>query len=257
MTFSALKELLDQKEKEYNQVYFIENDPISIPHSFKIKEDKEISAFFAAIFAWGQRKTIISKTKELMALMDNSPHEFMLYHQEHDLKRFLQFKHRTFNATDTLYFIHFLKGFYQKYDSLEFAFSRHLKTDDTHIGNALIGFYEAFFDSDLAPHRTRKHIASPAKKSACKRLSMFLRWMVRKDKNGVDLGLWNTIKSSQLICPLDIHVDRTAKSLGLLTRKQTDWQAALELTQNLAKFDPQDPVKYDFALFGMGLDNFI
>lgn len=257
MNFEELKELLDKKEKEYNRIYFIENDPISIPHSFKTKEDKEISAFFAAIFAWGQRKTIIAKTKELMNLMDNSPHEFMLYHQEHDLRRFLNFKHRTFNATDTLYFIHFFKQFYRKYDSLEFAFSQHLKADDVHVGSALSGFYELFFESELAPHRTRKHIASPAKKSACKRINMFLRWMVRQDENEVDLGLWKNIKSSQLICPLDIHVDRVARKLGLLKRKQTDWQAAVELTQNLAKFNSQDPVRYDFALFGMGLDNFV
>ena len=252
--FLELKAFLDEKVEVYNQPGFIADDPVSIPHLFSKKQDIEISGFWAAVLAWGQRKTIIRKCRELFELMDNAPHDFLLNHQEEDLKPFLSFRHRTFNATDTLYFIEFLSWYYRQHSSLETAFSRFLKANDEHVGPGLIGFHELFFSLPDAPARTRKHIATPARKAACKRLVMFLRWMVRKDQKGVDFGLWEEIKPSQLVCPCDVHVDRVARRLGLISRKQTDWQTALELTDRLKEFDPEDPVKYDFALFGLGVE---
>ena|SRR5690606_6294627 len=243
--------LLEEKVAQYNRIDFIEHDPICIPHAFSKQQDIEIAGLFAAVLAWGQRVTIIRKCKELLAMMDNAPHDFILNHSEHELNRFLVFKHRTFNATDTLYFIEFLKFFYRNNDSLEHAFKMDL-TEKT-IEQGLIHFQQTFFGLPEAPHRTRKHIPTPERKSTCKRLSMYLRWMVRSDNKGVDFGLWKNIKPSQLICPCDVHVDRVARELNLIQRKQTDWQTALELTDNLRKFDPADPVKYDFALFGMGV----
>lgn len=250
----SLKSLLEEKFQQFNRVDFIEEDPIIIPHRFSKKQDIEISGFFAAILAWGQRKTIISKCTELMRLMDDDPYNFIVGHKDSDLKSFETFKHRTFNATDALYFLHFFKEYYNRYDSLESAFHTGIENNGQTVENGLIHFHELFFTAEIFPERTRKHIATPARKSACKRLNMFLRWMVRKDSQGVDFGIWTMIKPSQLVCPLDVHVERVAKRLGLLQRKPTDWQAALELTHNLKAFDPNDPVKYDFALFGMGLE---
>ncbi|NIJ52020.1 TIGR02757 family protein [Dyadobacter arcticus] len=249
-------DLLEEKAEQYNKPEFIPFDPIGIPHRFSRKQDIEIMGFWAAILAWGQRKTIINKCLELSALMDNAPHDFVLNHQENDLKRLLHFKHRTFNTTDTLYFIHFFQQYYRKHDSLEHAFSAHLEPDDETIENALIGFHDLFSDSEHFPTRTRKHIASPMRKSSCKRLNMFLRWMVRKDNKGVDFGIWNKIKPSQLVCPCDVHVDRVARLLGLIKRPVTDWQTAKELTASLRLINPNDPVKYDFALFGLGIEGF-
>ncbi len=242
-----LQEFLDRKVREYNRPDFIVNDPISIPHSYSKKQDIEISGFFAAIFSWGNRVTIIQKTRELMQLMDNSPHQFVLHHTEKDLKRLPGFRHRTFNATDLYYFIGFFKYHYSHYDSLEDAF-----VTKGVPGPALAGFYRYFFSLEGAPPRTHKHIASPEKNSSCKRLNMFLRWMVRRDDQGVDFGIWKKISPALLICPLDVHVARVARRFGLLTRKQTDWRAALELTDGLLALDKEDPVKYDFALFGLG-----
>ncbi len=250
---SELKEFLDSKVQEYNQPGFIELDPISIPHQYSLTQDIEITGFFAAVLAWGQRKTIINKCKELFQLMDNAPYDFLLNHEEADLKAFLDFKHRTFNATDTLYFIDFLSRFYKKHDSLQEAFLPEAQ-GDTSMENRLIAFHNRFFDDPDAPQRTKKHIATPARKSACKRLNMFLRWMVRKDNKGVDFGLWDKISPSTLICPCDLHVDRVARKLGLITRKPTNWLTALELTEKLREMDPHDPVKYDFALFGLGVE---
>ncbi|TDQ19308.1 uncharacterized protein (TIGR02757 family) [Algoriphagus boseongensis] len=249
-----LKEFLDFKVNQYNQPGFIPNDPISIPHRFSKKEDIEISGFFAAILAWGQRITIINKCLELFELMENAPHDFLVNHQEKDLIRFLEFKHRTFNSTDTLYFIHFLSWFYRNHQSLEEAFLIGQTGDVNAMESILTKFHEKFFSLPDAPSRTKKHIATPARKAACKRINMFLRWMVRSDENGVDFGIWNRISPSQLICPCDLHVDRVGRKLGLITRKQTDWLTALELTEKLRELDPVDPVKYDFALFGLGIE---
>ena len=250
-----LKKFLDEKVALYNQLGFIANDPICIPHLFTKKQDIEIAGFFAAIFAWGNRTIIINKSKELMQLMDQHPYDFCLHHSAQDLKRLLRFKHRTFNATDLLYFVQFLQYHYQQHASLEDAFVSNRKSSGKGkvIEEALTYFHNYFFSLPDFPDRTKKHIATPEKKSNCKRLNMFLRWMVRKDNNGVDFGIWNKIKPADLICPVDVHVARVAKRLQLLERKQTDWQTATELTERLKAFDPKDPCKYDFALFGLGV----
>jgi len=253
--FTELKKLLDQNVKKYNKQEFIDKDPISIPHLFHKKQDIEIMAFWTAMLAWGQRITIINKSKQLITLMDNSPHDFILNFKASDLKAFLNFKHRTFNATDCLYFLHFFQNHYKSEESLESAFTKHMQKNDTDIGNALSGFHNYFFSLQDAPKRTKKHVATPARKSTCKRLCMFLRWMVRKDNKGVDFGIWRTINTNQLLCPLDVHVERVARNLNLIERKQRDWQTVVELTNMLKKFDPKDPVKYDFALFGMGVNS--
>jgi len=281
-----LKDFLDRKVAQYNQPGFIENDPICIPHQFSLKQDIEIMGFFAAILAWGQRKTIINKCNELIARMDGCPYAFVKEHHESDLKHMLGFKHRTFNDTDLLYFIGFLQAHYQQADSLEqafvpkqassefradyFTFETAAKTDveissrtcyasdlikePVSIESALNRFRSYFFSLPDYPIRTRKHISSPAQKSTCKRLNMFLRWMVRMDDFGVDFGIWKNIPMSGLICPCDVHVERVARHLQLISRKQTDWQTAVELTENLRLLDPNDPVKYDFALFGLGVE---
>lgn len=210
--------------------------------------------FWTAMLAWGQRKTIINKAQELIELMDGTPYDFVLNHRDTDLKPFLHFKHRTFQPTDTLYFLHFFQSFYQENDSLEVAFLVDQMPKEPHVGKGLAAFHQRFFALPDAPRRTRKHVATPVSKSACKRLNMFLRWMVRKDDKGVDFGYWKRISPRQLVCPLDVHVERVARKLGLLSRKQTDWKAALELTENLRQFDAADPIRYDFALFGMGLE---
>ena len=255
MDQQRLKIFLDKKVAQYNQPDFIENDPICIPHLFTKKQDVEVAGFFASIFAWGNRATIINKSRELMRLMDNDPHKFCLTHNSSDLKNLLGFKHRTFNDIDLLYFIEFFKHHYSKSSSLETAFfnNKTLRNCDSIIENALDHFHKYFFSLPDVPLRTKKHIASPAKKSSCKRLNMFLRWMVRKDKKGVDFGIWKKILPSQLICPLDVHVARVAKQFNLLQRDKADWQAALQLTNSLRMLDQNDPIKYDFALFGLGV----
>ncbi len=253
MDGETLKDFLDAQVALYNQPYFIASDPISVPHRFTQKQDIEIAGFFAAVFAWGNRTTIIAKCNELLRLMDGEPYDFMLHHTDGDLKKFLHFKHRTFNTTDLLYFIHFLKRHYAQYPSLERVFSNALSPEAANVENALINFHNYFFSLPDAPERTKKHIATPARGSHCKRLNMFLRWMVRKDNNGVDFGIWSEIKPSQLVCPVDVHVARVARRLSLLTAKGLNWKAALELTDRLKQFDPEDPVKYDFALFGLGV----
>ncbi len=248
-----LKNFLDKKVDEYNQSSFILADPVCIPHLFYKKQDIEIAGFFAAIFAWGNRTTIINKSKELMQLMDNAPHDFCLHHSDNDLKKLLDFKHRTFNPTDLLYFISFFKMHFEKNESLETAFTKQMAKNDENIENALNGFYHYFFSLKDVPGRTMKHIASPLKNSSCKRLNMYLRWMVRKDNRAVDFGIWKKISPSQLVIPLDVHVARVARHFKLLHRNTTDWQAAVELTNEMKKLDPKDPSKYDFALFALGV----
>jgi uncharacterized protein (TIGR02757 family) len=250
---NKLADLLNKKVETYNTIDFIPSDPISIPHLFTQQQDIEIAGFFAAIFAWGNRTIIINKTRELMRLMDDTPYAFVQQHTESDLKNLLHFKHRTFNATDLLYFIQFLQVHYAQATSLETAFSQWMQPGDETVEKALIGFEQYFFSLPDAPARTRKHIATPARGSHCKRLNMFLRWMVRRDDKGVDFGIWNNIQPAQLLCPVDVHVARVARRLGLLHQKQLDWKAALELTRHLKLLDPNDPAKYDFALFGLGV----
>jgi uncharacterized protein (TIGR02757 family) len=248
MNKSNLKEYLDRKVDEHNQPSFIKDDPICIPHLFSLRPDIEIAGFFAAIFAWGNRTTIIQKSRQLMELFHLAPYDFVLHHSDKDLKSLLSFKHRTFNATDLLYFVEFLRFHYRQHDSLEVAFTLHGKS----IENMLTGFHRYFFSLEDAPARTKKHISTPGKNSSCKRLNMFLRWMVRNDDRGVDFGLWRNISPSQLICPIDLHVARVAKRMKLLDRTNADWKAALDLTARLREFDNDDPVKYDFALFSLG-----
>jgi uncharacterized protein (TIGR02757 family) len=261
-----LKIFLDEKVDLYNQPSFIKDDPVCIPHSFTKKQDIEIAGFFAAMFAWGNRTTIINKSKELMQLMGNSPHDFCLNHSPKELKSLIHFKHRTFNATDLLYFVEFFKIHYSKHKSLEAAFIPHPQplsipspssgeegSNTLIVEMALKHFHNYFFSLEHVPVRTKKHIATPERKSSCKRLNMFLRWMVRQDDKGVDFGIWKNISPAELICPIDLHVARVARRLNLLQRKQTDWQAAIELTEYLRTLDSNDPVKYDFALFGLGV----
>lgn len=244
-----LKILLNRKVDFYNQPSFIPADPVCIPHLFTKQQDIEIAGFFAAIFAWGNRTTIINKSKELMQLMNMQPYEFILHHSASDLKKLRSFKHRTFTAEDLYHFIEFFQQHYSKHESLESAFFPYKKMS---VEEGLNYFKNYCFSIEHLK-RTEKHVSSPQQKSSCKRLNMFLRWMVRKDDKGVDFGIWKNIKPKDLICPLDVHVSRVARQLGMLLRKQDDWEAAVELTQNLRSFDKNDPVKYDFALFSIGV----
>jgi uncharacterized protein (TIGR02757 family) len=246
-----LQQFLDEKVDKYNHPGFIENDPICIPHSYKKKQDIEIAGFLAATLAWGQRITVINKTKQFLAWMENDPHHFLINHTAGDLAPFGKFKHRTFNGADALYFIESLSQFYKNHSSLEEAFI--VPHESETVEQGLINFHSLFFSLDH-PIRTLKHVATPARKSACKRINMYLRWMVRSSSTGVDFGLWKNISPAQLVCPLDVHVERVARKLKLIKRTQADWQTAIELTNNLKKFDAQDPVKYDFALFGLGVE---
>ena len=264
----SLKEFLDAKADQYNRPSFIERDPISIPHRFHQKQDIEIMGFWAAVLAWGQRPVILRKANELIGLMDGAPFDFVRNHQESDLKRFLSFKHRTFNATDALYFLYFFRRYYRENESLEDAFLPDSQPPSgPTVAPSLINFHDRFCCDPFFPERTRKHIATPARNASCKRLLMFLRWMVRNDDKGVDFGLWTRLRPDQLIIPIDVHVNRVAHRLGLLTPRNAaprnatprnaappTWQTALELTQTLRRFDPADPVRYDFALFGLGVE---
>lgn len=255
-TRSELKSFLDEKVEKFNNPGFIGPDPISIPHRFTKREDIEIAGFFAAILAWGQRPTILNKCLELMLRMENAPHQFVTQHQERDLKSLESFCHRTFNGTDLLYFIHFLKNVYQTDGSMEQAIFRGLEKEENPVELGLNRFRNRFVGDAFFPNRTGKHLSAPSKNSACKRLNMYLRWMVRRDEKGVDFGIWTTISPSRLICPCDVHVERTARILGLLKRPQVDWKMAMELTENLRDLDPEDPVRYDFALFGLGVEGY-
>ena len=247
MTDNDLKSFLDEQVEIYNTKKFIPTDPISVVHKFSKKQDIEIIGFWVAMLAWGQRVTIINKANELIDLMDGSPYDFIVGHKEIDRKRFENFKHRTFNFTDTLYFLEFFQNYYSQNDSLEKLFSKGVSKTSANIEAGLINFHNSFFDLPDAPRRTKKHVSTPERKSTCKRLNMFLRWMVRKDRSGVDFGIWKKLDSSQLLIPLDVHVDKVARQLGLIKRKQRDWQTVIELTERMKTFDPKDPVKYDYA----------
>ncbi|WP_245328189.1 TIGR02757 family protein [Hymenobacter aquaticus] len=246
---SNIRAVLEERYQRYNQPGFIEHDPIQIPHRFTQRQDVEISGLFAALLAWGRRPTIISKVTELLRRMDDAPYQFITQHQDEDLKGLLGFCHRTFCDTDLLYFVHWLRWFYADHSTLEDAFLRGATQRER-----LENFHDLFFSLDDAPQRTRKHVATPARGSACKRVNMYLRWMVRQDSHGVDFGLWTRLPMAELVCPIDVHVERQARQLGLLHRPVVDWRAAEELTENLRLLDPHDPVKYDFALFGLGVE---
>lgn len=250
--YNQLKELLEEKVLFYNQPSFIANDPISIPHLFTKKEDIEIAGFLSAVLAWGQRVTIINKGRELMKRMDNSPSDFVSQASEREINSFADFVHRTFQGDDCTYFLNAMQQIYANHGGLEKVFEAgYLKS--LNVKSSIIHFREIFFSFDHL-HRTRKHIPDPNTGSAAKRINMFLRWMVRKDEKGVDFGIWKNFSPAHLMCPLDLHSGKIARRYGLLDRKQDDWQAVEELTANLRTFDPSDPVKYDFALFGTGVN---
>ncbi|NOT37455.1 MAG: TIGR02757 family protein [Saprospiraceae bacterium] len=252
---SSIQQTLEFYAKKYNNKNFIETDPISIPHSFSKRQDIEISAFWTATIAWGNRKSIIQNGRRLMQLMDNSPHDFVVHHQESDRKNFEKFVHRTFQYTDTLYFLEFFQNYYIHNNSLEDAFVLTSTGGETpYFEMAFNQFHQRFFNLENVPARTLKHVSKPSSGSRCKRLVMFLRWMVRKDNKGVDFGLWKNIKMSQLMIPLDVHVERSARSLGLLKRSSLDWKAVVELSDNCRRIRPDDPSYYDFALFGMSIE---
>lgn len=250
-TPKKLKEQLLNWAEFYNRPVFIEDDPISIPHRFHKLQDIEISGFIAATLAWGQRKTIINSTNKIIDKMDNAPLDFILNHEDKDLKRFEDCKHRTFNYTDLLYFIHFLKHHYQSNKSLETAFFR---SKDFNVEQGLNHFNQYFFSLPDAPQRTQKHVAAPRKKSACKRLNMFLRWMVRKDNKGVDFGLWEILSPSKLMIPLDIHVLNAIKELWRYDTIKPNWQGVEMVTKEMREILPEDPAKLDFALFGYSIE---
>jgi uncharacterized protein (TIGR02757 family) len=251
LELAEIKDLLNQKAEKYNHTDFIETDPIQIPHLFSDNNDIEISAFLASTIAWGQRATIIKNMQRLISLMDNAPYEFVMNSSEKDLDRLKYFKHRTFNGDDCKFFIKSLKNIYIKYNGLGYLI-QNIYAEQKVIFNTIAEFREAFFEIEH-PARTQKHFSNVLKGASAKRLNMFLRWMVRKDNKGVDFGLWNKIPMSELFLPLDVHTGNVARKLGLLRRKQNDWKAVEEITEVLRKFDPNDPVKYDFALFGLGI----
>jgi len=245
-----LKLFLDAKVAQYNQPKFIVSDPIQIPHQFSKKEDIEIAGFLTATIAWGNRKMIIKNASKMMNLIENSPWDFVLNHHPNDSNNFNRFVHRTFNAVDFKYFIIALKHVYKNLGGLENVFTT--LSDETNMQMAIHRFKQHFFEI-AHPLRSTKHISDPVKGSAAKRLNMFLRWMVRSNNSGVDFGIWKSISPNVLSCPLDVHSGRVARKLGLLSRTQNDWKAVIELDKKLRKLDPNDPAKYDFALFGLGV----
>jgi uncharacterized protein (TIGR02757 family) len=250
MNFDELKDFLDEKVILYNNPKFIESDPIQIPHQFSIKEDIEIAGFLTATIAWGNRKMIINNASKMMTLLGNSPYDFVINHSENQLENLDVFVHRTFNHEDLKTFIKALRHIYINYNGLEGVFFKH--QEENSMQKAITVLKSHFFEIEHQP-RTTKHVSDPMNNSAAKRINMFLRWMVRQDKAGVDFGIWKSIPSSRLSCPLDVHSGNMARKLGLLTRSQNDAKALTELDTNLRKLDATDPVKYDFALFGLGV----
>lgn len=250
MNKSELKSFLDEKVGQYNHPNFIESDPIQIPHLFSIKEDIEIAGFLAATIAWGNRKMIVKNANQMMRLMGNAPYDFVMSHNETNLEQLDTFVHRTFNGNDFITFIKGLQNIYTNHKGLENTFSLNQENDS--MQKSIHEFKKLFFE---VPHqnRTQKHISDPLNNSAAKRLNMMLRWFCRKDSKGVDLGIWDSISPAKLSCPLDVHSGNVARKIGLLTRKQNDAKALYELDKNLRILDPKDPVKYDFALFGLGV----
>ena len=252
LSITDLKSFLDEKSDFYNHPGFIGEDPISIPHQFKQKEDIEIAGFLTATIAWGNRKSIINNANKLIQLMDFAPYEFITGLEESDFKKFSSYVHRTFNGIDCMFFLQSVSNIYKHHGGLEAVFSEPIQSGNT-IKESIIKFRRIFLEVPHL-HRTEKHIANPLTNSSAKRLNMFLRWMVRNDKRGVDFGIWKTINPSDLYCPLDVHSGNVARKLGLLSRKSNDWKAVEDLTGILREMNPEDPIKYDFALFGLGVN---
>lgn len=250
MTQNELQEFLEAKVIQYNKPDFITSDPIQIPHQFSLKEDIEIAAFLTATISWGNRKMIINNAHKMMDLLGNSPYDFVMQHDQNQLERLDHFVHRTFNGTDFSFFVTSLQNIYKNHDGLEAVFAK--SSEKYSLQNSISEFKQVFFEIKH-PDRTQKHVSNPLKNSAAKRINMFLRWMIRNDKTGVDFGIWKSMNPSQLSCPLDVHSGNVARKLGLLTRKQNDGKALNELDNKLRKMDSNDPVKYDFALFGLGV----
>lgn len=250
MNSSELKDFLDEKVVQYNTFDFIESDPVQIPHLFSQKEDIEIAGFLSATIAWGNRKMIIKNSHKMMDLMGNAPYDFVMSHTDNDLKRLDTFVHRTFNGQDFANFIKSIQNIYENHNGLENVYAKNQEAQT--MQNSISEFKKTFFE---IPHhyRTQKHISDPLKNSAAKRINMYLRWMVRQDSKGVDFGIWKSISPASLSCPLDVHSGNVARKLGILTRKQNDGRALAELDMKLREFDANDPVKYDFALFGLGV----
>lgn len=254
MSPEDLKEFLWEKAAQYEVPDFIPLDPLSIPHRYNQLRDIEVSAFFAATLAWGQRSTILRSLEDLMARMDHEPGAFVMHHSESDLKAFRGFVHRTFQSEDAEGFVRALASLYTRHDSLEDVFVKHWMQgeDRSQLKESVAGFHREFMACQGVALRTKKHVANPALGSAAKRLNMFLRWMVRPAHRGVDLGLWSRISPSVLSIPLDVHTSNVGRKLGLLTRTANDWKAVEELTASLRMIDPEDPIRMDFALFGLG-----
>jgi uncharacterized protein (TIGR02757 family) len=254
MTFlkdHELREFLEEKAFQYNSPEFIDSDPVQLPHLFSDPNDIEISAFLTASIAWGNRKSIIQNAKALMTLMDNSPHDFIMNAEGKDMRIFSNFVHRTFRGDDCVFFIQSLQNIYREQGGLGGVFQSAFSQTNS-LERSLIEFRELFFRPPH-PARTQKHVSDITKSSAAKRLNLFLRWMVRRDKTGIDFGLWKGIPMSALFLPLDVHTASVARKLGLLKLRQNNWKAVLEVTEKLREFDRKDPVKYDYALFGLGI----
>lgn len=251
-TNEQIKEILEKYTTQYNRIEFIENDPVCIPHSFTAKKDIEIAGFLSATLAWGNRKAIIKSARQLMSWMDNSPYDFIEHASAHEFDIFNSFKYRTFNGTDCVFFLKSLQNIYKNQGGLETVFNNGYSKNKS-IKEAIYFFRSIFFDIEHEA-RTQKHVANPMKNSAAKRINMYLRWMVRNDQKGVDFGIWNNISTKDLMIPLDVHTGTIARELDLLTRNQNDWKALEELMQKLRTFDANDPVKYDYALFGLGVN---
>ena len=255
MTNDDTRELLERLHDKYNSPDFIAEDPISIPHRYTSRGDREISGFLAATIAWGNRKAIVKNARRIMEYMDDSPQDFTVNASEEELARLGTFVHRTFNGGDLVTFVRSLRGFEAKHGGLGAFFEKEWeRTGDMRL--VLSAFYGEFFSLDHQP-RCRKHVSSIDKGAACKRLNMYLRWMVRRDDRGVDFGLWEKIPASALYLPLDVHSGNMGRALGLLSRRQNDWKAVEEITAALRQYDPSDPVRYDFSLFGAGIDGYL
>jgi uncharacterized protein (TIGR02757 family) len=251
LEINHIKELLDDRAAKYNAPEFIAKDPIAIPHIFTDRHDIEIAGFLAATISWGQRVTILNNAKKLLSLMEYSPWDFIRNANEQDFRHFKDFNHRTFNGDDCVFFLKAIQHIYNDLGGMERIFADGFKQSGN-VKGSIASFHDAFF-SLPHPGRTRKHVADPRKGSAAKRMNMFLRWMVRKDDRGVDFGIWDSIPASSLVCPLDIHTGTVARKLGLLKIRQNNWKAVEELAARLKELDPDDPVRYDFALFGLGI----
>jgi uncharacterized protein (TIGR02757 family) len=256
MKHSEVKAFLDLQLRKHHTSDFIASDPVSIPHRFSATEDIEVSGFLTATISWGQRTTILKNAEGLMMMMDYAPFDFVSHASALELRRLDTFVHRTFNGTDAKAFVRSLRKVYGEHGGPQALFSGGLNAHGNNMGHAIRHFRDVFLKEAKSP-RTSKHVADPTSGSAAKRINMFLRWMVRKDSTGVDFGIWNSISPSVLMCPLDVHSGRVARALGLLSRKQDDWMAVEQLTASLRKFDPADPVKYDYALFGAGVSGIL